>query len=252
MDEVSRAYFEMYGYTVTNEMFSHNGEVKYQIMKEEVDTEAVKERISKGGKEAANPKHSRKDVEALHNKRREEVKELAKEEYRSDISYARASVSGSRKRAKEQPGIHKGDDTKYQHDLNKKAFKNLVNQERAKRTLNKEEFKAKNKGSVRSTVLPKSRERDIGRHDDWKDPHPDTQDFGQDSPAKQKLKRRMIAVIGTRRREDKEAGLRKEDSEFILSYLLDNGYASDEHSAKNIMEAMSEQWIHFILDEEVH
>ena len=193
MDEVSRAYFEMYGYTVTNEMFSHNGEVKYQIMKEEVDTEAVKERISKGGKEAANPKHSRKDVEALHNKRREEVKKMVKEE-----------------------------------------------------------VKAKNKGSVRSTVLPKSRERDIGRHDDWKDPHPDTQDFGQDSPAKQKLKRRMIAVIGTRRREDKEAGLRKEDSEFILSYLLDNGYASDEHSAKNIMEAMSEQWIHFILDEEVH
>lgn len=193
MDEVSRAYFEMYGYTVTNEMFSHNGEVKYQIMKEEVDTEAVKERISKGGKEAANPKHSRKDVEALHNKRREEVKKMVKEE-----------------------------------------------------------VKAKNKGSVRSTVLPKSRERDIGRHDDWKDPHPDTQDFGQDSPAKQKLKRRMIAVIGTRRREDKEAGLRKEDSDFILSYLLDNGYASDEHSAKNIMEAMSEQWIHFILDEEVH
>lgn len=193
MDEVSRAYFEMYGYTVTNEMFSHNGEVKYQIMKEEVDTEAVKERITKGGKEAANPKHSRKDVEALHDKRREEVKNMVKEE-----------------------------------------------------------VKAKNKGSVRSTVLPKSRERDIGRHDDWKDPHPDTQDFGQDSPAKQKLKRRMIAVIGTRRREDKEAGLRKEDSDLILSHLLDNGYASDEHSAKNIMEAMSEQWIHFILDEEVH
>ena len=193
MDEVSRAYFEMYGYTVTNEMFSLNGEVKYQIMKEEVDTEAVKERIAKGGKEAADPKHSRKDVEALHNKRREEVKKMVKEE-----------------------------------------------------------VKAKNTGSVRSTVLPKSRERDIGRHDDWKDPHPDTQDFGQDSPAKQKLKRRMIAVIGTRRREDKEAGLRKEDSDLILSYLLDNGYASDEHSAKNIMEAMSEQWIHFILDEEVH
>jgi hypothetical protein len=162
-------------------------------MKEEVDTEAVKERIAKGSKEAANPKHSRKDVEALHNKRREEVKKMVKEE-----------------------------------------------------------VKAKNKGSVRSTVLPKSRERDIGRHDDWKDPHPDTQDFGQDSPAKQKLKRRMIAVIGTRRREDKEAGLRKEDSDLILSYLLDNGYALDEHSAKNIMEAMSEQWIHFILDEEVH
>jgi len=177
MDEVSRAYFEMYGYTVTNEMFSHNGEVKYQIVKESVDTEAVKERIAKGSKEAANPKHSRKDVDALHNKRREEVKELTKEEYRSNISYARASVNGSRKRAKEQPGSHKGDDTKYQHDLNKKAFKNLVNQERAKRSLNKEE------------------------------------------------------------------------TEVIVSHLLDRGFADTEKSAENIMEAMSDQWVESILSE---
>lgn len=352
MDDVSRAYFEMYGYTVANEMVSHDGEVKYQLMKEEVDTEAIKARIHKTGKEASNPEHTRKDVEKLHDKRRKEInKLLRREETRSDISLARSAVSAARKRAKENPGIHKGDDTEFEHKLNKKAFKNLVKQEREKRSLAKEDLdteidegyvsmqgkplkrvmtkvrdlssdsqmiksnpdykrQAKRTGAtdqdikkaaskledradkiisriskhdpelakeresqnrktisvratpvinkrikedvikeVKTTYLPKSRERDIGKHDDWKDPHPDTRDWGEKSPKGKKLVRRAVAVIGTQRRQDKEVGLRKEEMELIISYLLENGYADNEKSAHNIMEAMSENWLATILDE---
>lgn len=187
MDDVSRAYFEMYGYSVINEMVSHNGEVKYQIMKEEVDTEVIKDRIHKAGKEASNPERTRKDVEKLHDKRRKEINKLLRKEEVID--------------------------------------------------------------EVKTTYLPKSRERDIGMHDDWKDPHPDTRDWGEKSPKAKKLVRRAVAVIGTQRRQDKEVGLRKEEMELIISYLLENGYADTEKSAQNIMEAMSENWLAAILDE---
>jgi hypothetical protein len=189
MDDLVGSYYGMYGCTVSKEIFPYAERIRYHI-KEAVDTEAIKKNIEKGAAKAGNPKLDRKDVETLHDKRREEVKKMVKEESK--------------------------------------------------------------KGSVKTTFLPKSRERDIGRHDDWKDPHPDTKNWGQDSPAKQKLKRRMTAVIGTRRREDRESGLRKEEMDLILSYLLDNGFAKNEQAAENIMEAMSEQWIQYILDEEVH
>jgi hypothetical protein len=257
MDDVSRAYFEMYGYSIINEMVSHDGEVKYQLMKEEVDTEAIKDRIHKAGKEASNPERTRKDVEKLHDKRRKEINKLMrKEEYRSDISLARSAVSAARKRAKEHPGIHKGDDTEFEHRLNKNAFKNLVKQEREKRSSTSKTTPVNNKSlkeevidEVKTTYLPKSRERDIGKHDDWKDPHPDTRDWGEKSPKAKKLVRRAVAVIGTQRRQDKEVGLRKEEMELIISYLLENGYADTEKSAENIMVAMSENWLAAILDE---
>ena len=66
------------------------------------------------------------------------------------------------------------------------------------------------KGSPKPTRLPKSRERDIGKHDDWKDKHPDTRDWGDRPEAGKKLKRRLNAVVGTQRRQDKETGVGKE------------------------------------------
>lgn len=62
--------------------------------------------------------------------------------------------------------------------------------------------------SPRPTVLPRSRERDIGKHDDWKD-EPSTE-WGDRSEAGKKLRRRALAVVGTRRREDKETGVYEE------------------------------------------
>lgn len=66
------------------------------------------------------------------------------------------------------------------------------------------------KGSPKPTRLPKSRERDIGKHDDWKDKHPDTRDWGERPESGKKLKRRLNAVVGTQRRQDKETGIASE------------------------------------------
>ncbi len=64
--------------------------------------------------------------------------------------------------------------------------------------------------SPRPTKMPKSRERNIGKHDDWKDKHPDKRDFGERPSKGQKLKSRASAVVGTQRRQDKETGVREE------------------------------------------
>jgi len=64
--------------------------------------------------------------------------------------------------------------------------------------------------SPRTTFFPKSREGDIGKHDDWKDPHPDTRDWGERPPAANKLKRRTKAVVSTQWRQDRETGVVRE------------------------------------------
>ena len=61
--------------------------------------------------------------------------------------------------------------------------------------------------SPRPTVLPRSRERDIGPHDDWKDK---PLDWSERQEKGKKLRRRAQAVVGTRRREDKETGVYEE------------------------------------------
>jgi hypothetical protein len=62
--------------------------------------------------------------------------------------------------------------------------------------------------SPKPTVLPRSREANIGPHDDWKD-NPSTE--WNDRPKKgKKLRSRASAVVGTQRRQDKETGVREE------------------------------------------
>ena len=58
------------------------------------------------------------------------------------------------------------------------------------------------------TKLPLSRERNIGKHDDWKD-KPSTE-WGERTPAAKKLASRASAVVGTQRRQDKETGVTNE------------------------------------------
>jgi hypothetical protein len=64
--------------------------------------------------------------------------------------------------------------------------------------------------SPKTTKLPRSREANIGRHNDWKDNTPTEWD-GKTSEQKKaaKLKSRLNAVVGTQRRQDAETGSRR-------------------------------------------
>ena len=62
--------------------------------------------------------------------------------------------------------------------------------------------------SPKPTKLPKSRERNIGKHNDYKD-NPN-RDFGERPEKGKKLQSRLSAVVGTQRRQDKETGVREE------------------------------------------
>ena len=94
----------------------------------------------------------------------------------------------------------------------------------------------KKSGLVRPTKLPRSREADIG-HDDWK--NKPSEDWDRPEAAK-KLRRRLQAVVGTRRREDEESGIREE----VLDYLISENYASSYESAAEIYENMSDSWFY--------
>jgi hypothetical protein len=97
--------------------------------------------------------------------------------------------------------------------------------------------------------LPKSRERDIG-HDDWKDPDPDSRDWGERPEGAKKLRRRLTATVGTQRRQDIETGVRKEAHSFIAQYLHDEGYADTIESAELMVENISAEWVEKILESE--
>ena len=62
--------------------------------------------------------------------------------------------------------------------------------------------------SPKPTKLPKSREKNIGKHNDYKD-NPN-RDFGERPEKGKKLKSRASAVVQSQRRTDKEVGVREE------------------------------------------
>ena len=64
--------------------------------------------------------------------------------------------------------------------------------------------------SPKATQLPRSRERNIGKHDDWKDK---PTEWGERPAAGKKLRSRASAVVGTQQRQDVETGVRKEETE---------------------------------------
>ena len=59
--------------------------------------------------------------------------------------------------------------------------------------------------SPKLTKLPRSREKKIVPHDDWKDK---PTEWGELPPAAKKLKTRAITVVGTQKRQDIETGVR--------------------------------------------
>jgi hypothetical protein len=111
-----------------------------------------------------------------------------------------------------------------------------------------EEFKFRpERSGPKPSVKPKSRERDIGKHNDWKDKP--SEEWSERPPAALKLRRRAKAVTDTQRREDQEVKLRKEELEYIIDILVSEGYADNYDSAVCILEAMSDEWLVGILDE---
>jgi len=64
--------------------------------------------------------------------------------------------------------------------------------------------------SPRPTKLPISRERNVGRHDDWKDK---PTEWGERPAAGKELKSRASAVVQSQHRQDVETGVRKEEAQ---------------------------------------
>lgn len=127
---------------------------------------------------------------------------------------------------------------------------NVARSAEKRRLMNSEELNIyetdRTSGSNKTTYLPKSRERNIGRHNDWTDK---PLEWGERPEAGKKLKRRLNAVVGTRRREDKEVGMREDVYDIVLSHLLNEGYAETPEAAEAILINMSEKWVEDILDE---
>jgi hypothetical protein len=124
-----------------------------------------------------------------------------------------------------------GRDVKELHKRQNQEFRSMANEEAAVKT----------KGP-RRTNLPLSRERNIGHKQDW-DYDETKLDWGERHPEGKRLKSRATTVVGTQRREDKEAGLRED----VIDYLISEGYAKDEASALGILKAMSDKWLEEII-----
>jgi len=63
--------------------------------------------------------------------------------------------------------------------------------------------------SPKPTKLPRSREANVGKHDDWRDK---PTEWGERPAAGKKLRSRASAVVGTQKRQDVEIGVRKEEA----------------------------------------
>ena len=83
--------------------------------------------------------------------------------------------------------------------------------------------------SPRPTKLPKSRERNVGRHDDWKDK---PTEWGERPAAGKKLKSRASAVVQSQHRQDVETGVRKEEAK--LDEVVVTRSPEVKQRAKNI------------------
>ena len=82
--------------------------------------------------------------------------------------------------------------------------------------------------SPKPTKLPRSRERNVGRHDDWKDKQTE---WGERPAAGKKLKSRANVVVQSQHRQDVETGVRKEEA---LDEVVVTRQQEVKQRAKNI------------------
>jgi len=85
--------------------------------------------------------------------------------------------------------------------------------------------------SAKATKLPRSRERNVGKHDDWKDK---PTEWGERPAAGKKLRSRASAVVGTQQRQDVETGVRKEEAQ--LDEVVVTRSPEVKKRAKNIKQ----------------
>jgi len=83
--------------------------------------------------------------------------------------------------------------------------------------------------SPKPTKLPRSRERNVGKHDDWKDK---PTEWGERPAAGKKLKSRASAVVQSQHRQDVETGVRKEEAQ--LDEVVVTRSPEVKQRAKNI------------------
>jgi hypothetical protein len=116
-------------------------------------------------------------------------------------------------------------------------------------------YEEADKKKPKPTVLPRSRETDIGDQTTkgWNDRSMAELDWDE-----KQIKRptnsaaqasRLRKIVGTQRRQDIESGVRNEDVEYVLDYLIDEGFTDSYESAIEIVEAMSDEWLECIIDE---
>lgn len=116
-------------------------------------------------------------------------------------------------------------------------------------------YEAADKTQPKPTVLPRSRETNIGDQTTkgWKDRSMAELDWDgkqTERPTNREAQAtRLRQVVGTQRRQDIESGIRKEDVDYVLDYLIDEGYTDSYESALVIVEAMSDEWFEDLIDE---
>jgi hypothetical protein len=199
-----------------------------------------------------------RDVIGLYSAYREiyENQESLTEETRSDVSYAREAVTNARKRKKDYPEGHKGDNTKHEHRLAKNAFKSVVDRAR-KNKVNEE-------ADITEAKADKNvRPEDLGSVRNKRGGYATSRGRRADHRETRGMRGNVGGVGGSSLRYDdnhdkdypsiklRGKGYMEEEVDIydlVLDYLLDEGYCDDVESAEVIMANMSEEWLEEILE----
>jgi hypothetical protein len=115
-------------------------------------------------------------------------------------------------------------------------------------------YEATDRTKPKPTVLSRSRETNIGDQTTkgWNDRSMAELDWDEKQTKRptnrEAQKKRLEQAIGTQRRQDKESGLRN-SFEYVLDYLIDEGYTDSYEGAEAILETMSDEWFEDLIDE---
>jgi len=181
------------------------------------------------------PKKAKRDVKSFIKRQAEKVVKRMSEETVDEESYMEYA---KRKQAEKSGAADKRMTvTAADKKANTPAYQNYMKGDKRYKMVGEKFSMTADKSkpeSAKPTKLPKSREKNIGKHDDWKD-NPN-RDFGERPEAGKKLRSRASAVVGTQQRQDKETGVRKEQNE------IEEGIGMTMAKAMGTPPAMSKRY----------
>ena len=182
------------------------------------------------------PKKAKRDVKSFIKRQAEKVVKRMSEEVVGEEKkpYPAEKVARKREAVKKKEDIHIA---RGEYDKADKMYKRGVSLAMKTKMVGEKFSMTADKSkpeSAKPTKLPKSREKNIGKHDDWKD-NPN-RDFGERPEAGKKLRSRASAVVGTQQRQDKETGVRKEQNE------IEEGIGMTMAKAMGTPPAMSKRY----------